>query len=907
MTAKIQAHAFTAGELDKPFYGRTDIEKYDLGVALAENFAIDYRGGLASRPGFLFADHCEATPRLFSFQTGAGSSDILLVMSPGKLRFMQDGQYILEPTQTVTARTGATYTIVGHGFATGDYVYITGSACPAYVYRVTRLTADTFSIAFPWGAAPPFTGTNLGTAARVLEFSVPYTAEQLRTLRFNQKYLSGIFTHIDVERKELVLDVLTNSWTFGAVAGSMALTPPSSVTLTASAAGSAKIVYAVASVDADGVEGRIGRPVMIENSVNFTATAGSVSVTWPPVAGAAYYRVYRSIVTENGSLTLGQPLGLIGEVFAPNLIDNNIVPDFSQGPITRIDPFANGAVLEITVTGAGSGYTQASTVAVAGGSGFVGFPVVRGGAIVGVVVLTGGTGFTTASAVSFAGGGTGATAVVASVSPASGNQPSVVASFQQRRVYAGTRNLPMTLFGSRPGALENFDTDPNPNEGDAFVLTVDASTVVPIKHLVSLRDGLLVLHEKGIDRLLASTGRAVSAVNNYLENQITSGIGDPEPLIIDNDLLFSLKEGGGVRALAYTVYTESYAPQNISLLSAHLFGRNRQPRRMAWIEEPSRLMWLVREDGRFLSLTYLREQEIAAWAQHWTAGIVHEICSVEENDRTVLYAAVLRKGRWSIEYLAEREVPDVENYVGLDSSLIREGVTKSTTLTIEESGDEAILTASGASFVSGDVGSVVRAAGGRYVITEFVSTTVVEATVERAASLRIEGDNQPTPQSTWTLATKVTTVGNLWHLEGRLISVLADGDVYEGLTVTNGAVTIPTPASLFTAGLPYFCRAKTLPLSDIQQGTDGKKKRMIGTALRVNETRGLAVGPDGGPIYEIKDKGDEFLDAPIPLRSDSSYVAVGARWELDTALYFEQRYPLPAMILGLVTEMEIED
>ena len=44
-------YAFVAGEVSPELFARTDLAKFDLGVAKAKNFFVDYRGGMVSRPG----------------------------------------------------------------------------------------------------------------------------------------------------------------------------------------------------------------------------------------------------------------------------------------------------------------------------------------------------------------------------------------------------------------------------------------------------------------------------------------------------------------------------------------------------------------------------------------------------------------------------------------------------------------------------------------------------------------------------------------------------------------------------------------------------------------------------------------------------------------------------------------
>ncbi|MDR3077659.1 MAG: hypothetical protein LBV15_02720 [Planctomycetota bacterium] len=55
-------------------------------------------------------------------------------------------------------------------------------------------------------------------------------------------------------------------------------------------------------------------------------------------------------------------------------------------------------------------------------------------------------------------------------------------------------------------------------------------------------------------------------------------------------------------------------------------------------------------------------------------------------------------------------------------------------------------------------------------------------------------------------------LSGLEHLEGRAVACLADGNVYENLTVAGGSVTLPEPAGKAIVGLPYRAELETLEL-----------------------------------------------------------------------------------------------
>ena len=64
-----------------------------------------------------------------------------------------------------------------------------------------------------------------------------------------------------------------------------------------------------------------------------------------------------------------------------------------------------------------------------------------------------------------------------------------------------------------------------------------------------------------------------------------------------------------VRAISYDFFSNIYTGKDITVLANHLFT-NYTIREWAYAEEPFKVVWTVRSDGKLLSLTYLKEQEV---------------------------------------------------------------------------------------------------------------------------------------------------------------------------------------------------------------------------------------------------------------------------------------------------------
>lgn len=842
MTERFITHAFIAGELDTPFFGRTDLEKYDLGVAEATNFFVDFRGGLKSRPGTALIDELDGKARIFPFQYNDEGEDALLVFGDETL-----------------------------------HIYIEG-----------ELVED--------GGSP-------------LEIATPYATADLPHLVYHYHSFSAVLTMNGKAPHELSYDD-TAGWSLAPISMEPSIGPPANVTMItrndsgASATGSARTVVVVTSVNADGEESRPSIPQVMTSLRNYTAIAGSGVMSWDAVAGAVKYRVYRAIIAENVDITRGQQVGYIGETRGTRFVDVNIIPDFTLQPPNHFNPFASGAILGIDVTAAGSGYNDNATVSIADGTGFVGYPIVEGGEIVGVVVLNGGSGYTTGSAVTFAGGGSGATATITAVSPAGENFPAATTLFQQRRLYAGQRRAPLALYGSKPGSETNFDSSPVPNDGDAYAFVLDGSGSSPISYLEPIRDGLLIFHRENVQRLMASEGKAVTPINFSFEEQTPQGSAAVAPLKIDSDILYAARRGRSLIALVYTFYTNSFTAQDVSVLAPHIFDRGRVPLRIEWVAEPDKLVWVLRRDGTLACLTYMREQEIYGWSQHYTRGNIIDICTVRDSAQDTLYLVVERWGSTFLEALQPRRAAPVDEYWGLDCALRYEGTRQSTWLRVVPTDETTATLLAGDDVFTGAEGWFVRGGQGLYRIDEVVSASEATATIIRPA-FDFCGCNSRIRDPHWFLAEAVDNVSGLAHLNGRTVGVLADGDYLGEFVVEDGALTFDRPYSMIVVGLPYECRAKTLPLTIPDLQTDGRKKRPVGTAVRVHETRGLEIGIR--ELFEMRDPFPDEWGELKALRSDTALVLLKSRWQRDQQLRFRQRYPLPATILGLVTEAEVDE
>jgi len=157
--------------------------------------------------------------------------------------------------------------------------------------------------------------------------------------------------------------------------------------------------------------------------------------------------------------------------------------------------------------------------------------------------------------------------------------------------------------------------------------------------------------------------------------------------------------------------------------------------------------------------------------------------------------------------------------------------------------------------------------------------------------------------------TPVTTLSGLDHLEGEEVVALADGNVVRGLMVESGAITLPNAASVVHVGLPYTATLKTLDLDlGAVQGlgtVQGRAKSVSEVVLRVEETRGIWIGPSEDNLVEYKQRATEAWNEAIRLYTGDIHITPHWDWTDGGNVIVKQFDPLPMTILAIMPDITI--
>lgn len=618
-------------------------------------------------------------------------------------------------------------------------------------------------------------------------------------------------------------------------------------------------------------------------------TTGSGAVLVPNVSGG----VIQSVGIQNGGQNYSNPTIMVANQGAGAIGHINVFPGTS------------GQVVTATITNGGQDYYGKVGVTVAAGTGCTFQAVITNGVITKVKVQNAGnaSGYVDGAALTFTQhGGTGATFSV-SVAP-SGNYPSCATYFQQRKVFAGSLANPQTIWMTRPADFKNMDVSNPSQANDAIVATIVSNQVNAIKSLVPMND-LVILTAGGVWRMIGGaiySPVAVTPSNLTVVPQTYIGATDLPPIVVNYDILYVQAKGSIVRDLAYNYWVNVYTGNDMSILSNHLFfGHTLQ--RWAYAEQPFYQVWAVRDDGILLSFTYLKEQDVYAWAHSDSPG----------NSGTDIFL--------SVASIPEQQVPGA--YLGSWSNA-----------TAYAQG--AVVTYGGNCYLCliANTGQVPGTATIYWQQVPGVNMDSVYFVVQRS----IPGINQGQPvkyiermnsrnfltngapdvTKAWFVDcglqyssnVPTTVVSGLDHLNGAKVSILADGSVMPQATVVSGQIYLQAPATRVTVGLPFVSQLQTLQLTPEGAATQALpyRKKISAVTLRLVDTRGLKVGPSFNDLEEMKERSANVnMGVAIPLIEGDERIMIDNRYQVDNCVCIQQDQPLPCTILGVIPEMTIGD
>ena len=230
-----------------------------------------------------------------------------------------------------------------------------------------------------------------------------------------------------------------------------------------------------------------------------------------------------------------------------------------------------------------------------------------------------------------------------------GDYPSAVTFYQQRLYFGGSNSEPQKIWGSKVGDYENFTIGGLDDDAVEFLIASD--NYDPIIHLTSASIAVLPL-TYSTEYSLTGGSTAITPHNVLITSQTYYGSSDVIPLRIGSDTLFVQRDGKKLRSIYYDINQSQNQADDMTLFAEHITGTGITD--LSYAQEPDSILWAVREDGALLSITYLRDQSVTAWARHNLSGNVKSVGVVPEELSDTVYICNERTVNGVTEFYIEQ-------------------------------------------------------------------------------------------------------------------------------------------------------------------------------------------------------------------------------------------------------------
>lgn len=548
--------------------------------------------------------------------------------------------------------------------------------------------------------------------------------------------------------------------------------------------------------------------------------------------------------------------------------------------------------------------------------------------------------------------------------------PSVVGYLDQRRLFSATALRPITTNLSKVGDFYNYDNLNSPgSDTDAFNFDLASEVLEQMRSWVPMRRGLAMTGQ-GEWAIAGLTGGPVSRSSIDAKRQSRWGSSWLQPAVIGTGVIFNTAKSNMVRDLypLYGLYADIWDGQDLSVLVRHLLDYHTI---VDWAFQtvPYPVLWIVRDDGVLLSMTYQHAppsfgqtltEGVVAWAQHPTApDMVFSLCVVPEPPEDALYLQTLRgAGGFACIERAFSPVPAASPYLPgvadvryakyLDSSVQYDGHNDQLGLAgilARIDSDPHPGSVNPADF---QVGSLVRIGVGSAAFTAsdaanpygsafvfdpentlglgpikahivgFVSNVLVLAELDTAltpAQITAWAFGAGGGGTVWAIAKGQLTATHLstYAVDSGLangargVSALVDGDRQIPAAWAGGVAFFQTPGVVINLGLAYNSDGEQLDAFHPSAEIRAKFMNLLRVGFQVAGTRSMWVGKDFDNLAEWEERQVSDNFSVMGLHTGFFEQFVTGEFNKNGRSVFRHFEPLPAIITSVLREMKLGD
>jgi len=425
--------------------------------------------------------------------------------------------------------------------------------------------------------------------------------------------------------------------------------------------------------------------------------------------------------------------------------------------------------------------------------------------------------------------------------------PSAVGLFEGRVFYGGTLQQPNTIWGSASDDFQQFLL--STLASDAVTFTLSTTSAGRIQWFIGKSS--MIIGTTSDEWAVSGSSGAINAANIVAKLQSRYGSTSLTPLVVNETLLFFQRGNRKVREMSYNFGVDAWVSPDLTVLSEQSVRKGILER--AYTRVPDGTMWLVTADGGLTNMVYERDQQVAAFARHFTDGIIESVATVNgSGGEDEVWISVKRTIK------ASDGVTDInQRYI----EKLRLGVRT------------AVETADKSGWWFSDSAKLV------------------------------------------TSSTPFSTITGLNHLEGKTVQVWGDNAVVAitvnpvtgKYVVKNGTIYLGESVSRAIVGLPYTSKLAPMRVEhELNDGSSvGRRSRIPRIKVRVMNSLGGEFSSDNTTWSEMlaRTTTDKMDVSPTPWDT-FELLSVGGNWTYTPNLYLRQNLPMPLSVVSIVVLWE---
>lgn len=257
--------------------------------------------------------------------------------------------------------------------------------------------------------------------------------------------------------------------------------------------------------------------------------------------------------------------------------------------------------------------------------------------------------------------------------------PLCVDCFQQRRVFANAAissgGMPMTLWFSEVGNLDNFYADRPTADDDPFSTTISTTGPAFIRWLCAYNEMLVLFTDSGLFSVGFAQTNGFSASSCRISKFSDLAVSpDIQPVATDAGLVFVGADNKTIYTASYDIQENMLKPINRTVLVEHL-TRTSRVKALALQTSPDNVVWAIMENGRFATFTFERNEEVYAWSDGYIPNVkildVIALGSVSDSTTDRTYSDlmfIVRKG--TTDYVAKMNTGYADVIAGTTTNVV---------------------------------------------------------------------------------------------------------------------------------------------------------------------------------------------------------------------------------------------